>query len=65
VLFSKLTRATPYTDFEVFELWRKLFMTSVFVFVSDDTSAQVTFLLITCSISIVVLGWLNPYGTFF
>jgi hypothetical protein len=50
------------------ELWRKLLQTSVFVFASQaDTdegraSAQIVFLLAICSVSLVVIGWLDPYA---
>ncbi|KAH9253621.1 hypothetical protein BASA81_008457 [Batrachochytrium salamandrivorans] len=48
-------------NFEVFELCRKLFQTSLFVFVSQDSAAQVVSLLVVCAVVIVVMGWSNPY----
>ncbi|KAH9255746.1 hypothetical protein BASA81_006140 [Batrachochytrium salamandrivorans] len=48
-------------NFEVFEFVRKLFQTSVFVFISQDSAAQVIFLLGICAVVIVVLGWVEPY----
>ncbi|KAH9259541.1 hypothetical protein BASA81_001962 [Batrachochytrium salamandrivorans] len=48
-------------NFEVFELGRKLFQTSVFVFVSQDSAAQVIFLLVTCAVVVVILSWMDPY----
>ena len=47
--------------FEIFELFRKLLLTSVLIFVAPGTAAQLVVALLVCFISLVINVRLQPF----